>query len=77
MVKSVIKRPIFVKFLGIICCMGLYYMRTCDIMSGMKLYYDRKSKDPTYFIQQGYRNGSKTSTRNILLFSFLIQAKEP
>ena len=31
----------------------------------MKLYYDRKSKDPTYFIQQGYRNGSKTSTRNV------------
>lgn len=31
----------------------------------MKLYYDRKSKDPTYFIQQGFRNGKKTSTRNI------------
>ena len=31
----------------------------------MKLYFDRKSKDPTYFIQQGYRNGTKTSTRNI------------
>ena len=31
----------------------------------MKLYYDRKSKDPTYFIQQGFRNGQKTSTRNV------------
>jgi len=31
----------------------------------MKLYYDRKSKNPTYFIQQGVRNGSKTTTRNI------------
>lgn len=31
----------------------------------MKLYYDRKSKDPTYFIQQGFRNGTKTSTRNV------------
>lgn len=31
----------------------------------MKLNYDRKSKDPTYFIQVGFRNGKKTSTRNI------------
>ena len=31
----------------------------------MKLCYDRKSKDPTYFIQQGFRNGQKTSTRNV------------
>lgn len=31
----------------------------------MKLNYDRKSKDPTYFIQQGFRNGKKTSTRNV------------
>lgn len=31
----------------------------------MKLYYDKKSKDPTYFIQHGFRNGKKTSTRNI------------
>ena len=32
---------------------------------GMKLWYDYKAKDPTYFIQQGYRIGKKTSTRNI------------
>lgn len=31
----------------------------------MKLYYDRKSKNPTYFIQQGIRNGKKTTTRNV------------
>lgn len=31
----------------------------------MKLYYDRKSKNPTYFIQHGFRNGKKTSTRNV------------
>lgn len=31
----------------------------------MKLWYDRKSKDPTYFIQKGYRIGKKTTTKNI------------
>ena len=31
----------------------------------MKLYFDKKSKDPTYFIQHGFRNGEKTSTRNV------------
>lgn len=31
----------------------------------MKLSYDKRSKDPTYFIQQGFRNGKKTSTRNV------------
>jgi len=31
----------------------------------MKLNYDRKSKDPTYFIQQGVRNGKKVTTKNI------------
>ncbi|WP_342718691.1 IS1634 family transposase [Hornefia porci] len=31
----------------------------------MKLWYDRKAKDPAYFIQQGFRNGKKTSTRNV------------
>lgn len=31
----------------------------------MKLYYDRKSSDPTYFIQQGIRNGKKTTTKNV------------
>ena len=31
----------------------------------MKLWYDRKSQDPTYFVQHGFRNGKKTSTRNV------------
>ena len=31
----------------------------------MKLNYDRKSKDPTYFIQQGVRNGKKVTTKNV------------
>jgi len=31
----------------------------------MKLYYDKKSKNPTYFIQQGVRNGKKTTTHNV------------
>jgi len=31
----------------------------------MKLNYDKKSNDPTYFIQVGFRNGKKTSTRNV------------
>jgi hypothetical protein len=31
----------------------------------MKLNYDRKSKDPTYFIQMGVRNGTKTTTKNV------------
>ncbi len=31
----------------------------------MKLNYDKKSKDPIYYIQKGYRNGKKTTTKNI------------
>lgn len=31
----------------------------------LKLYYDKRLKNPTYYIQQGFRNGKKTSTRNI------------
>ena len=31
----------------------------------MKLWYDRKSKNPTYFVQLGIRNGKKTTTKNI------------
>jgi transposase len=47
----------------------LYGVVLYDIMEqrrcSMKLNYDRKSKDPTYFVQQGYRIGKKTSTKNI------------
>lgn len=31
----------------------------------MKLYYDKRAKDPIYYIQQGYRNGKKTTTKNV------------
>lgn len=31
----------------------------------MKLYYDKRSKDPIYYAQQGFRNGKKTTTKNI------------
>jgi len=31
----------------------------------MKLNFDKSSKDPTYFIQMGVRNGKKTTTKNV------------
>ena len=34
----------------------------------MKLFYDKKSKDPTYYAQQGIRIGKKTTTRNVKNF---------
>ena len=34
----------------------------------MKLFYDKKSKDPTYYAQQGIRNGKKTTTKNVRNF---------
>lgn len=33
--------------------------------ASMKLCYDKRLKDPTYYIQQGFRNGKKTTTKNI------------
>lgn len=35
------------------------------MVTSMKLYYDKRLKDPTYYIQQGFRNGKKTTTKNI------------
>ena len=34
----------------------------------MKLYYDKRLSDPTYYAQQGIRNGKKTTTRNVRNF---------
>ena len=34
----------------------------------MKLFYDKHAKDPTYYAQQGIRNGKKTTTRNVRNF---------
>ena len=50
--------------------MGLYIVNFYAIIEGlevahMKLNYDRNSKDPTYFIQMGIRNGKKTTTKNV------------
>lgn len=43
----------------VVCCCVMWYNRH------MKLWYDRKSKDPTYFVQLGVRNGKKTTTKNV------------
>lgn len=34
----------------------------------LKLYYDKRLTDPTYYAQQGFRNGKKTTTRNVKKF---------
>ena len=34
----------------------------------MKLFYDKKAKDPTYYAQQGIRNEKKTTTHNVRNF---------
>lgn len=34
----------------------------------MKLYYDKRLKDPTYYAQQGIRIGKKTTTKNVTNF---------
>lgn len=31
----------------------------------MKLYYDKRAKDPIYYVQHGFRNGKKTTTKNV------------
>lgn len=33
----------------------------------MKLYYNKNSKDPVYYVQQGYRNGKKVTTKILAL----------
>lgn len=32
----------------------------------MKLYYDKRLSDPTYYVQLGIRNGKKTTTKNVM-----------
>lgn len=34
----------------------------------MKLYYDKRLKDPTYYAQQGIRNGKKVTSKNVKKF---------
>lgn len=47
-------------------------MYICDIIDRevivLKLYYDKRLSDPTYYAQQGVRNGKKTTTRNVKKF---------
>ena len=44
----------------------LWYNKSIHIWRiAMKLWYDRKSKDPMYFVQVGIRNGKKVTTKNI------------
>ena len=47
------------------CCI-LWYNRRDWRSFIMKLNYDRKSKNPTYFIQMGIRNGKKVTTKNVV-----------
>ena len=42
----------------------MFHVKLC-YNGDMKLWYDRKSKNPTYFVQLGIRNGKKTTTKNI------------
>ena len=34
----------------------------------MKLYFDKRLKDPTYYGQQGFRNGKKVTSKNLINF---------
>ena len=51
--------------LYIVVCYGIMGGRITFGEVHMKLYYDKKSANPTYFIQQGIRNGKKTTTKNV------------
>jgi len=48
-----------------ILCYNKHIIHKRKKRAQMKLNYDKKSNDPTYFIQVGFRNGKKTSTRNV------------
>ena len=43
---------------------GIMGLEVCK----MKLFYNKKAKDPTYYAQQGIRIGQKTTTRNVKNF---------
>lgn len=34
----------------------------------MKIYFDKRLKDPTYYGQQGFRNGKKVTSKNVKIF---------
>lgn len=48
----------------VVCVVCLWYNTLGDDYF-MKLYYDKRLKDPTYYLQEGVRNGKKSTTHNI------------
>ena len=51
--------------MDVVWCCTLWCNKLVQGASLMKLNYDRKSRDPTYFIQVGIRNGKKVTTKNV------------
>lgn len=47
-----------------LCAVGCRGIISIGVLC-MKLWYDRKSKNPMYFVQMGIRNGKKVTTKNI------------
>ena len=43
----------------------MYFVVFCGIIKGMKLNYNKNSKDPIYYVQKGFRVGKKATTKNI------------
>ena len=68
------KSPLFKGlFLSSFVIFALYVLYLCGIISlkkvfSLKLYYDKRLSDPTYYAQLGVRNGKKTTTRNVKNF---------
>ncbi len=52
--------------LDVVCVVCIWYNHIG--VPVMKLYFDKRAKDPTYYAQQGIRNGKKTTTRNVRNF---------
>lgn len=51
--------------MDVVWCCTLWCNKLVQGASLMKLNYDRKSRDPTYFIQVGIRNSKKVTTKNV------------
>lgn len=51
--------------MDVVWCCTLWCNKLVQGASLTKLNYDRKSRDPTYFIQVGIRNGKKVTTKNV------------
>ena len=49
----------------VVCFTFLCYYYCRNEVQYMKLYYDKRLKDPTYYIQIGIRNGKKVTSKNI------------